>query len=328
MPKPKATQDTLTLMVFAAPAGRSLRIDLRRRGIRSAAVALGLGAVALLALSVDYVRARSQIADLSRLRAEHDDQRRQIESYLQQMEAISGKLTELDLLERKLRALADIVDPSDSPATSGVGGTTEPSTGKPGNSDSGARPGVGGAGVGGFGAALPEPVSLRVHGLAGEAFAGLPEAVETRAESLRRLLARLEEISSRLRTTPSITPTEGWVSSAFGRRLSPFSGQREFHRGIDIAGRKGTPVLASADGVVGFKGVDGALGKTVHLRHGYGVVTKYGHLDAFSVERGQRVMRGQRIGSMGNTGRSSGPHLHYQVEVERRPVDPRGYILD
>ena len=87
-------------------------------------------------------------------------------------------------------------------------------------------------------------------------------------------------------------------------------------------------MIAAADGVVSFSGTDGPLGRTLHVRHGYGVVTKYGHLGSLSVARGDSVSRGQKIGTMGSTGRSTGPHLHYQVEVDRKPVDPRPYMLD
>ena len=131
-----------------------------------------------------------------------------------------------------------------------------------------------------------------------------------------------------LAATPSVTPTKGWVTSGFGYRSSPFTRNREFHRGIDIAGRVGTSVVAPADGRVRFVGSKRSLGNSIVLEHGYGIESLYGHLSELGVKVGQRVRRGEQIGAMGSTGRSTGPHLHYQVEVNGAPVNPRNYILD
>jgi murein DD-endopeptidase MepM/ murein hydrolase activator NlpD len=132
----------------------------------------------------------------------------------------------------------------------------------------------------------------------------------------------------RLVSTPSIWPTRGWVTSRFGYRTSPFTGSRQFHAGIDVAGRAGTPVVAPADGRVVHVGQKGALGRTVILDHGYGIRTTFGHNSDVIVQRGQRVERGEKISFLGSTGRSTGPHLHYAVQVDGRRVDPMNYILD
>jgi murein DD-endopeptidase MepM/ murein hydrolase activator NlpD len=138
----------------------------------------------------------------------------------------------------------------------------------------------------------------------------------------------LKEQKSLLASTPSIKPTEGWLSSGFGYRISPFTNQREFHKGLDIATRIGTPVIAPADGLIVFVGREGHLGKTVTINHGYNMVTRYGHLNNFKVKKGEHVKRTQIIGEVGNTGRCTGPHLHYEVQLNGIPVNPLQYILN
>ncbi len=131
-----------------------------------------------------------------------------------------------------------------------------------------------------------------------------------------------------LASTPSIWPTKGWMSSRFGYRISPFTGKKEFHRGIDVATRMGAPIVAPADGIVSFAGRDGGYGKMVTIKHGYGLMTRYGHLEKWLVKKGQHVKRGEVIALVGNTGRSTGPHLHYEVHLNHMAVDPLRYIVD
>jgi murein DD-endopeptidase MepM/ murein hydrolase activator NlpD len=138
----------------------------------------------------------------------------------------------------------------------------------------------------------------------------------------------LREQQTMLNFTPSIRPVRGWISSPFGYRNSPFTGRREFHHGIDIVNRPGTPVLATADGRVVFAGYNGGYGRMVVIDHGFGVKTKYGHLASHVVSVGDEVVRGQEIGTLGNSGRSTGPHLHYEVVVNDQAVNPLAYIID
>ncbi len=128
--------------------------------------------------------------------------------------------------------------------------------------------------------------------------------------------------------TPSIWPTRGSLSSLFGYRLSPFTREREFHNGIDIYARINTPIVVPADGFVGSIGWHHNNGKTLTIKHGYGMVTKYSHLNKVLVKKGQYVKRGETIALLGNTGRSTGPHLHYAVYLNGVPVDPLRYILN
>ncbi|MFO7816240.1 MAG: M23 family metallopeptidase [Thermodesulfobacteriota bacterium] len=144
----------------------------------------------------------------------------------------------------------------------------------------------------------------------------------------RELMDHLKNKKQVLASTPSIWPTQGWISSDFGYRDSPFTGRREFHKGLDISGPSGTPIYAPANAEVVFCGKDGGYGICVVLDHGHGLKTRYGHLSRYSVEPGQQVERGQLLGYIGNTGRSTGPHLHYEVRNNGVPVNPMRYILN
>ncbi len=144
----------------------------------------------------------------------------------------------------------------------------------------------------------------------------------------QEIIKAIQTQNDLLAGAPSIQPVQGWISSEFGYRKSPFTGRREFHSGLDISAPIGTPIYAPAGGTVSFSGRDGAYGVTLVINHGRGIKTRYAHLQKYVVEKKQRVSRGQHIGYVGNTGRSTGPHLHYEVLVNNMPVNPKRYILD
>jgi murein DD-endopeptidase MepM/ murein hydrolase activator NlpD len=146
-------------------------------------------------------------------------------------------------------------------------------------------------------------------------------------ESLGRIYSDLVERKQILDHTPSISPTDGYLSRGFGVRSDPFTGSDLPHLGIDLAADKGTPVFATANGKVLSAGWQGALGNLIVIDHGFGYQTLYGHLAAMRVRAGQVVKRGEIIGSVGNTGYSTGPHLHYEVHLFDKPVNPDKYIL-
>jgi murein DD-endopeptidase MepM/ murein hydrolase activator NlpD len=156
----------------------------------------------------------------------------------------------------------------------------------------------------------------------------LGEIASRQKISMEKLANQLESKRDHLASMPAIWPTEGWLTSRFGSRISPFTNRKQFHAGIDIAGQRGTDVIAPARGKVVFSGARGPLGKSVIIDHGYGIRTHYGHTDDLFVDRGEEVERGQRIAALGNSGRSTGPHLHYVVEVSGKAVNPLDYIFD
>jgi murein DD-endopeptidase MepM/ murein hydrolase activator NlpD len=126
--------------------------------------------------------------------------------------------------------------------------------------------------------------------------------------------------------TPSIWPVRGGITAGFGQRMDPFTGEGAFHTGIDIAAPVGTPIRAAADGILFHAGPDSSYGNEALIDHGYGLTTKYGHLSSLKVVVGEEVSRGQIIGTVGMTGRTTGPHLHYEVLVGGTPVNPMNYL--
>lgn len=157
------------------------------------------------------------------------------------------------------------------------------------------------------------------------------DRLETRSMDLQAKIKELTKVQedklTYIASTPSIWPVKGWVTSDFGYRRSPFTLASDFHPGLDIAAAWGTPVVSPADGVVTYSGIKNGYGKMVVIDHGFGITTRYGHTSELLVEEGQKIKRGAKIALVGNTGHSTGPHLHYEIHVDGVPVDPMQYIL-
>ena len=151
---------------------------------------------------------------------------------------------------------------------------------------------------------------------------------ETNAFNLQQLLSSLGQKKSLLSSLPSISPVNGWLASGFGTRISPFTGKKTMHSGVDLASPIGTPVFAPANGVVIFSGTKIGFGNFIMIAHGNGVVSRYGHNAQNLVEPGQKVKRGEQIATVGMTGRTTGPHLHYEILVNGKHADPKKFMLN
>lgn len=151
---------------------------------------------------------------------------------------------------------------------------------------------------------------------------------QLKEQSVIELWESLSDRQGLINATPNIKPAKGWLTSRFGRRLNPVTGHLAMHAGLDIAAAPGSPVVAPADGVVTFASYDESYGKLVSIDHGYGVTTRFGHNSQIMVHVGQRVSKYDVIATVGNTGRSTGPHCHYEVRINGTPVDPINFILD
>ena len=176
---------------------------------------------------------------------------------------------------------------------------------------------------GGIGGPGPE------YGLAmGSQMAALENTLIEMNTGMQMLERKLDERHSLISATPAVPPVRGLMTSGFGYRRDPFDGSRAFHSGIDIVAPAGKEVLATGDGIVTRAGRIGGLGNAVYISHGFGFQTRYGHMSRIHAKVGQKVKRGDVIGLVGSTGRSTGTHVHYEVHVDGRAVNPRGYILD
>ncbi|HEU5218504.1 MAG TPA: M23 family metallopeptidase [Gemmatimonadales bacterium] len=267
---------------------------------------LGVAAM-MLAVLLGYATIRRSV-DLARAeRLEHENARLTDELNLMSshVSALADTMASLEEQDAQLRLLAN-VDPID--------------------------PQVHAVGIGGpLPNAPPEPPSTELVGRAAQVRVDL-NALIRRANllsgSFREAGDSLALHADRLAATPSIMPTAGWLTSAFSRmREHPILHVARAHEGMDVSAPMGTPIEAPANGVVTSAGWDAGYGNTVTIDHGFGIVTKFAHASRLLVRVGQRVERGDRIALVGATGLSTGPHLHYEVHVNGRPVDPRRYIL-
>jgi murein DD-endopeptidase MepM/ murein hydrolase activator NlpD len=185
---------------------------------------------------------------------------------------------------------------------------------------------------------LPKSVKAEALGQtalqSGETWSPMPESVEDTFNVLNNLLQTLRtrlyyvqlDVKRRAalaEATPSIWPTRGWLSAAYGEREDPFTKQPDFHPGIDVSAETGQPIYSTATGVVSSSGWSGDYGKLVELDHGFGIKTRYGHMSQIAIEAGRPVKRGEVIGYVGSTGRTTGAHVHYEILVNNRSMNPR-----
>ncbi len=156
----------------------------------------------------------------------------------------------------------------------------------------------------------------------------LKASVMSQEELAQRMMEYFQDQQTVLASTPSIWPVKGWITSGFGSRKSPFTGKRTMHSGLDIATKSGTPIIAPAAGIVSFSGKKGGFGNVLVIDHGNGYTTFYGHCKKLYKKVGDKVKRGDKIAEVGNTGRSTGSHLHYEVRVNGVATNPSKFILD
>ncbi len=249
----------------------------------------------------DYYNVKLKLSDII------ITQRKQIKIFADEINSLKSKLVDLNSLEKQIRIVANIEKPADQDNLFGIGGSI------PADLDT------------------QIPLTDKHNSLVREMHEQtrqLDFASINQKQGFESLLKYLEDQQNLLTSTPSIRPVSGWTSSKFGYRISPFTGFREFHNGLDIATRTGTPIIATADGVVTFTGKKGLLGQIIIIDHGYGMVTRYAHLQKALKKRGESVKRGDTIALVGNSGRTTGSHLHYEVHFNGIPVNPEKYILN
>ncbi len=274
------------------------RAQFRKWRVTNRQVALAGTAVALLTLVAAFITFSFFTTSLDRheldsIRQENEQLKQVNTKFEQSLSALRSQLTEYENRTRKLAIVAGLENPPAGGGEPGVGGVEVPATTDP-------------------------------HGLR-----SLAQRVDSLSSSLSQVEQRFDERNRWISATPAIAPVRGIVTSAFGIRRDPINGNLANHLAIDIAAPAGKPVLAAADGLVTRCGAQpGGLGIAVFLAHGYGLATHYGHMSRINVTAGQHVKRGDVIGFVGNTGRATGYHLHYEVWQDGKPVDPIAYILD
>lgn len=301
---PKTQVFTVIVVSDHSQAIRKFRVP-RKLLQKAAYVGAGVALVGLLIIG-HYFALLGSSSENAVLKEENAQLRSQILLVQEKVAHISATLDRVERFDAKLRtAVTQLQDPERNLA-------------------------IGPVGEAGADAAIPGPAPAAEANLS--ALPGKLSSLETEAsrqeQSLRELQEYFDDQRSLLASTPSIWPTRGWVTSDFGTRIDPYTAERKMHQGMDIASPHGQMVYTPSDGTVVFLGTEGGYGKVLVIDHGYGVKTRYGHLSEVNVRLGDRVKRGDKVAAVGNTGRSTGPHLHYEVRVNGIPENPRKFILE
>jgi murein DD-endopeptidase MepM/ murein hydrolase activator NlpD len=306
-------KDEVTIVLFPGTSGAPKKICLPKLVVKfgvlvSVVVLIGfLGSI--FYFTQQYLSLQISESELVKLRRDTKIRKIQVAKLAQQVKNFETEMVRLERFEKKLRVITALENsPKSVEKNWGVGGPYGLST----NS---------------FTTAMGRGAANMLDRLS-NGLDHLDRQAKIQSISFQELDDFFKNQKSFLSSTPSIWPTRGWVTSSFGFRKSPFTGLREKHEGWDIAARNGAPVRATADGVVVVEGREYGYGNLVEIDHGYGIVTRYGHNSKHLVKVGDSVKRGQVVSLVGNTGRSTGPHLHYEILLNGIPVSPKNYILE
>lgn len=245
--------------------------------------------------SVQYFSSLSQTHELTKLKRENRDLQNANEQFSKSVETLRTQLHTVEEKTRKLAIIAEVTTLDES-AQGGVGGIRQ----------------------------TEEPLASRYRDEVDQ----MNFRSRRIASDLSLLEQRFVQKSQMLASTPSIVPVRGILTDGFGGRSDPFTGEKGNHGAVDISSAAGQPVRAPADGIIVKADWANGYGNVVYISHGYGLSTRYGHLAKFNVRPGQKVRRGDVIAFVGSTGRSTGPHLHYEVRLNGNPVNPLEYILN
>jgi len=306
-------EEDYSVVFFPGATASPKRFRISRRWFRVggySALFLLLGIVSsLIFFSQKYYYLASDEVELTELRRESKIRKIQAEKIAFQIKNFESDMARLGRFEEKLRVITALENsPQSSVKELGVGGSYGLSS-----------------------SSLETSLEHEAKELANKLSNNLSHLTiqaKIKTVSFQELDQFFRNQKSFLQSTPSIWPTRGWVTSGFGYRKSPFTGLREKHEGWDIGSRSGSAIRATADGMVSVAGRERGYGKLVEIDHGYGVLTRYGHNSKNLVKIGSRVKRGQIIALVGSTGRSTGPHLHYEILVNGVPTNPKNYILE
>jgi len=300
-------KDYFNILIFGQKTSKTRNLRVHKKTFKVGLYLLAFCVLLTIFFFCDYIQVRKKGFELAQLRYETEEQRTKIHFFSSKIEDLEKQLARLKDFDKKIRIIANLEKGQETTSFVGMGG--------------------------------PSPSDVREKLRAERDEAGLVQQMRTdverlkseamsREESLSELEKLLQNKREMLTHTPSIWPVHGWVTSGFGFRTDPFTGLAQMHEGLDISNREGTPVIASADGIVSATGKEFTYGNVVVISHGFGIISRYNHLSKILVGAGRKVKRGDIIAEVGTTGRSTGPHLHYEIRVNGIPINPRRYIFD
>lgn len=307
------SKEVYTIVVFPGSTGAPIKFSVTKALAKTAlvfALVAGLGITgSSYYFSKQVAKWGEKDTELADLRRETRLQKVQIEKFSHQVRTIENEMARLERFEKKLKVIT---------AFSGSAGNTKKKWGVGGPY---------GLTSASFITSLQKQSRSMMERLSGD-LSSLTNQAKMKQVSFQEMDEYFKSQKSLLSATPSIWPTRGWVTSGFGFRKSPFTGLSERHDGWDIAARTGSNIRAPGEGTVILVGRHNGYGNFVEIDHGYGLITRFAHTAKNFVKVGDKVKRGQVIALVGSTGRSTGPHLHYEVHLNGVPVNPRNYILE
>jgi len=312
-----------TILIISQKAARVKKFILSPLTLKIAAAALGIFLVVSAFMIYNYLNFKKKVVELQSLRAETRSQQAEIRSFMEKITFLEQELDKLKEMERQvekdLKEINELKKPKKVPQKPTKKKTSlvkkEENEIKPSPSF---REGE---------VSILERERTRLVSALHQDLLELRREFSQREQILKELHSFLQAQKSILIATPSLWPVIGRITSGFGdTRLSPSSGGNRPHRGVDISAPVGTPVVAPTDGIVSFAGRESEYGRLICLDHGHGYSTMFGHLKELLVQPGQRIRKGQIIGTVGLSGNSTGPHLHYEVRLNGNPVNPAHYL--
>lgn len=293
-----------TIFILPDATRPPLKFHITQAALATIATAVSILFLCIFVFIVQYIRMNANMLELQRLRKEVA----QVTQLGERIQVVQKEVVKLQDFDRKIRTIAQISSAGMGEPFLGVGGVGEKQV-----------------------ALLNESMRVEKDALMAKTekdIAELEGAAKHQEASFTELGRFLENKKARLSCTPSIWPVRGLVTGDFGYRRSPFTGYKQLHEGLDIATAMGTRIMAPGDGTVMFSGRVGGWGNVLIVNHGYGFRTFFAHNSRILVSPGKKVKRGEIIAYIGNTGQSTGPHLHYEVHINGVPRDPLQYIID
>jgi murein DD-endopeptidase MepM/ murein hydrolase activator NlpD len=280
----------------------------RRLTIRLRPFAIALGAILAFPVLVGLGLRLSATAEVNHLRTSNSTLEQENSSYRKATGALTAQIESLQAAINEL-GLRSQLDPVTARAVEKLPAVVRSRA-------------EGGTSAAGASAMLTPQINAASVSSLDQTFTMLRNILGSLEGHLSIVRRNVEKRESLMNATPSIWPVHGWLSAGYGMRSDPFNGDRDFHPGLDISADKGTPIYATADGKVELSAPSGDYGNLVVIDHGYGIVTRYGHLSKFAVWQGRSVKRGDVVGYVGATGRATGPHLHYEVLANGKLMNP------
>ncbi len=322
-----------TILLVPDRDAKVKKIRVEHRVLVRAGIATGLVVAGVVGMAAHYFSVVAKVAENQLLRAENFELQNRWREAEQKFAHFNDELDRVKRLNANLRYITALNDPDRKLGGPGAPGAELVGTGAAGApgpaAESPVGNGRGGAVVQG------ESAGIRIPERDGEPdrdllvkLDDLGRKVRAQEQEARTLQSYFQDQQALLSAAPSIWPVRGWLTSDYSARLDPYTKEKVMHEGLDIAAAIGTPVRAPADGTVVFNGQEGGYGHVLVIDHGYGLKTRYGHLSRIDVKLGEKVKRGQFVAAVGNSGRSTGPHLHYEVRVNGVADNPRKFILE